>query len=71
MVIREILVLGPALRLKRFSGFARVTIGGLGLYAPGSVISPGFELRSIPLDPRSPRGLSLKKVRVIWFLILR
>ena len=46
MVIREILVLGPALRLKRFSRFARITIRGLGLYAPGSVISPRFKYKS-------------------------
>ena len=65
MVVREILVLGPALRLERFSGFARVTIGGLGLYAPGSVISPGFKRKSFLRDPRSPWGPSLKKVLVL------
>ena len=54
MVIREILVLGPALRLKRFSGFTRVTIRGLGLYAPGSVISPRFKRKSFLRDPGSP-----------------
>ena len=65
MVIKGILVLGPALKLKRFSRSIRALIGGLGLYDPGSVISPGFKLRLIPLDPRSPWGPSLKKVRVI------
>ena len=68
--MKGILVLGPALKLKRFSGSARALIGGLGLYDPGSVISPGFELGSIPLDLENPLGQSPKKVRVIWFLIL-
>ena len=71
MVIKGILVLGPALELKRFSGSARALIGGLGLYNPGSVISPGFKLGSIPLDLENPLGRSPEKVRVIWFLILR
>ena len=65
MVIREILVLGPAFRLKRFSGFARVTIRGLGLYTPGSIISPGFKHKSFLRDPGSPRGPSLEKVLVL------
>ena len=46
MVIREILVLGPALKLKRFSRFIRVTIGRLSLYTPGFVISPRFKYKS-------------------------
>ena len=65
MVIREILVLGPAFKLKRFSGFARVTIGGLSLYTPSSVISPRFKHKSFLRDLRSPRSPSLKKVQVI------
>ena len=71
MVIKGILVLGPALKLKRFSGSIRALIGGLGLYNPGSVISPGFELGSIPLDLENPLGQSPEKVLVIWYLIPR
>ena len=51
--------------LKRFSGSARAFIRGLSLYDPGSVISPGFELRSIPLDLENPLGRSPEKVLVI------
>ena len=65
MVIREILVLGPTLRLKRFSGFVRVTIRGLSLYAPGFIISLRFEHKSFLWDLRSPWGPSLKKVLVL------
>ena len=56
MVIKGILVLGPTLKLKRFSGSTRALIGGLSPYNPGSVISPGFKLRSIPLDLENPLG---------------
>ena len=62
MVIKGILVLGPALKLKRFSRSARALIRGLSLYNPGSIISPRFKLRSIPLDLENPLGQSPKKV---------
>ena len=65
MVVKGIPVLGPALELKRFSGSAGALVGGLGPYDPGSVVSPGFELGSIPLDLENPLGQSLEKVRVI------
>ena len=63
--MKGIPVLGPALELERFSGSARALIGGLGPYDPGSVISPGFELGSIPLDLENPLGRSPEKVLVI------
>ena len=62
MVIKGILVLGLTLKLKWFSRSIRALIGGLSLYNPGSVISPGFKLRSIPLDLENPLGQSPKKV---------